>query len=279
VPKCTFNGGVLPIVQNVRAGSVIAIKCSGLTPSNPFIVLQASLLIGIDPEAKALLSGNSGLSPALFTAALAAVPKINPQSITTKFSDAQGNLNFDYTVPSSQAPDPQASCPPSRVQFNSGLIGCALAMVDLVTQKPVGAGSGVLEYAGFPFLPPAPTLALSAKKVVRGQTITVGDVAGAQTYWWLSTLAALNNLLTGGTSTPKVVVGLGSLKKPVIAQSNVTAAPASYSNSKFTPPKLSGTFKIPATLTGGKRVQVKVVQSMLGIALSNAATGRVRIIG
>ncbi len=279
VPKCSFNNGALPIVMNVNPGSIIKVACTGLTPTNPYLVLQASLLIGIDPEAKALLSGGSGLSPALFTAALAALPKINPNSITTKISDGQGKLNFDYTVPTSQAPDPNAVCPPTRTQFNSGLIGCALAMVDLLTQKPVGAGSAVLEYTGFPFLPPSPTLALSAKKVVRGQTVVVRDAPGTTSYWWLSTLAALNNLLTGGTSQPKVVVGLGPLRKPFIATSNVLANPASYSNNTFTPPKLSGSFKVPTSLIGGKRVQVKVVQNMLGISLSNVAFGKIKITG
>jgi hypothetical protein len=277
VPRCSFNGGALPIVMNVKAGSVVKVACTGLQPTNPYLVLQASLLIGIDPQAKALLSGGSGLSPALFTAALAAVPKINPASLTTKLSDASGNLAFDYTVPSSQAPDPNATCPPSRQQFNSGLIGCALAMIDLVTQKPVGAGSGVLEYAGYGFLPPNPTLTLSAKKVVRGQTVSVRDTPGATTYWWISTLASLNNLLTGGNSLPKVTVKLGSRRKPVTAVSNVVAAPASYSNSVFTPPKLSGTFRIPTSLIGGKRVQVSVVQVMLGIPLSNVVESRVKI--
>jgi hypothetical protein len=277
--KCTFNNSPLPIVMKIRAGSIVKVACTGLTPLNPYLVLQASLLIGIDPAAKALLSGSSGLSPAALTAALAALPKINPSSLSTKLSDANGKLAFDYTVPSSQAPDPNATCPPSRVQFNSGLIGCALAMIDLVTQKPVGAGSAVLQYAGFAFLPPAPTLSLSAKKVVRGQTVTARDTPGATTYWWLSTLAALNNLLTGSTSSPKVTVALGPKKKPVFAVSNLTAAPASYSNSVFTPPRLSGTFKVPTSLIGGKRVTVSVTQLMLGIPLSNSAVGKVKITG
>lgn len=279
VPKCTFNGSTLPIVMDAQAGRIISIACTGLTPNNPYVVLQASLLIGIDPQAKALLSGSSGLSPALFLAALAAVPKINPATISTQLTDANGKLAFDYTVPSSQAPDPNATCPPSKVQFNSGLIGCALAMVDLVTQKPVGAGSAVLEYTGFPFLPPAPTLSLSAKKVVRGQTVVASDTPGATTYWWLSTLAALNNLLTGGTSAPKVTVALGpkNPKKQIPAVSNVTAQSASYSNGVFTPPKLFGSFTIPSTESGGKRVWVTVTQTMLGIQLSNQAVGQVKI--
>jgi len=279
VPKCSFGGGGLPIVMNAQAGRIVPISCTGLTPNNPYVFLQASLLIGVDPQAKALLSGGSNLSPTLFLAALAAVPKINPATITVQLSDANGKLAFDYTIPSSQAPDPNATCPPSKIQFNSGLIGCALAMLDLVTQKPVAAGSAVLEYTGFPFLPPTPTLALSAKKVVRGQTITASDAPGATTYWWVSTLAALNNLLTGGTGTPKVTVALGpqNPRKQTPAVSNVTATAASYSNSVFTPTKLFGTVKIPNNLVGGKRVWVTVSQNVLGIQLQNQVQGLVKI--
>jgi hypothetical protein len=279
VPKCKFNNSGLPMVMNTVPGATIHIVCTGLAPLNPYLVLQASLLIGIDPEAKALLSGGSQLSPALFTAALAALPKVNPDSISTQLSDASGNLTFDYQVPTSQAPDPNASCPPSTIQYNSGLIGCALAMVDLVTQKPVGAGSAVLEYKGQPFLPPGPTLALSTRFTKRGNYVQVGELPGHTTYWWLSTLAALNNLLTGGKSLPKVVVGIGPKKRPTLAWNNIVAAPASYSDPVFTPPKLSGSFRVPFSVTGGKRVTISVTQTMLGIPLSNSAIGRIKVIG
>jgi hypothetical protein len=151
-------------------------------------------------------------------------------------------------------------------------------MVDLVTQKPVGAGSAVLQYPGFPFLPPSPTLALSARKVTRGLVVGAKDEAGATTYWWLSTLAALNNLLTGGNSTPKVTVAVGPKRRPTYASSSVAAAPASYSNGVFTPPKLSGAFRVPSNAFGGKRVTVSVSQNMLGITLTNSAFDRIKII-
>jgi hypothetical protein len=279
VPKCKFGNSALPIVMGVRHGQTIRISCTGLTPLNPYLVLQASLLIGIDPEAKALLSGNTQLSPALLTAALAALPKVNPDSISTQISDASGNLTFDYTVPTSQAPDPNAACPPPKIQFNSGLIGCALAMVDLVTQKPVGAGSAVLQWAGMPFLPPSPTLALEAKHVTRGQYVKVGEQLGRTGYWWISTLAALNNLLTGGKTLPKAVVRLGprNPKKATVAWSDVHALPAQYNDPVFTPPRLVGRFRVPFNLSKGKRVTVNVSQNMLGITLSNESYGRVKI--
>ena len=89
-PTCTFNGSALPIITDVSAGKTIAIRCTGLTPLRAHLLFQASLLIGIDPQAKVLLSGNSGVSPALFPAALAAVEKINPNSIKAVTTDLFG---------------------------------------------------------------------------------------------------------------------------------------------------------------------------------------------
>jgi hypothetical protein len=64
----------------------------------------------------------------------------------------------------------------------------------------------------------------------------------------------------------------------VTAASNVVVTAAGDSNSVFTPPRLSGSFKIPATLHGGKRVSVSVVQVMLGIPLSNVVESRVKVV-
>jgi hypothetical protein len=46
----------------------------------------------------------------------------------------------------------------------------------------------------------------------------------------------------------------------------------------FTPPRLSGSFKVPAFLRGGKRVTVTATQSVLGIPLTNSAWSRVKVL-
>lgn len=272
-PQCTFNGSTLPLVTGVSAGSKIAISCSGLPPLHPYLFVGTSLLLGIDPAAAPLLSGQVVSLPGLL-ALLAALPEIDLASEALPTSDLFGNLNLTWTVPAFQPLDPNAGCPPTQQEFNSGLIGCAVAMIDLTSFKPVAAGSGVFEYSGFPFLPPNPTLALSTSKAALNQTVSVSDAPGATTYWWLSTLAALEAALGGGaTSPPTVTVSLVDPQGKVVpVSSNISVTPATYNGSTFSPPTISGGFTIPDTVTGPETVTVQVGGTLDGIPLSNSAS-------
>jgi hypothetical protein len=198
-PACTFNGIALPLVSSASAGEKIAIQCTGLSPAHPYLVMEVSLLLGIDPKAAPLLSGSITSLSGLM-ALLAALPEINPAALAFPLTDLSGNLNYTYTLPTSQAPDPKATCPPSHAELNMGLIGCALAMIDLTTFKVVGAGSGLVNYKGQPLLPHSPTLALSAKTATPSQVVNVSDAPGATTYWWLSTVTGLQGLLGAGSA-------------------------------------------------------------------------------
>jgi Bacterial Ig domain len=272
-PQCTFNGSSLPLVTGVSAGSKIAISCKGLPPLHPYLFVGTSLLLGIDPAAAPLLSGEIVSLPGLL-ALLSALPEIDLASEALPISDLSGNLNLTWTVPAFQPLDPNASCPPTQQEANSGLIGCAVAMIDLTSFKPVAAGSGVFEYSGFPFLPPNPTLALSTSTAVPNQTVSVSDAPGATTYWWLSTLAALEAALGGGAgSPPTVTVTLGDPHGNVVSvPSNIRVAPATYNGHTFSPPTISGGFTIPATAAGPETVKVQVGGTLDGIPLSNSAS-------
>jgi hypothetical protein len=179
-----------------------------------------------------------------------------------------------WTVPTYQAVDPNASCPPTQQEFNSGLLGCALAMIDLSSFKPVTAGSALFEYKGFPFFPPNPTLALSTSTAVPNQTVTVSDAAAATTYWWLSTLSTLESSLgTSGGASPTVTATVVEANgHSVPAQSNAQVSPATYSGGVFTPPKLSGGFTVPSTVTGPVTVNVDLTAPLEGVPLVNAAS-------
>ena len=268
-PACTFNGSGFPIIFAVTSGEVIDVKCTGLPALHPYLLAEASLLAGIDPQAKAALSGGVTSVSGLL-GALAALQEINMGDLAFPVSDLNGDLNYSWTVPSTQPLAPDAACPPSIQEFNSGLIGCALAMIDLTSFKPVGAGSAVMQWKGGApsFLPPAPTLALSASTGTQGQTVNLGDAPGHTTYWWVSTLSALEGLLGGSASPPTVTVTLGSKTKLV---STATVTPASYSNGVFTPPVLSGTFTVPRAKKSTK-LTVSQNLSVLGIPLSTSAT-------
>jgi hypothetical protein len=279
-PSCTFNGSTLPIVTGVTAGTKVQLDCTGLQPLHPYLLMEISLVIGIDPAASGLLSGNvaslSGLE-----SALSALGLLNAGSLAFPFSDLNGNLTTTYTVPSSEAADPNASCPPTPVEYNSGLLGCALAMVDLTTFKAVGAGSGVLEYLGDPFLPPDPQVVITPTKTTPGGTETVSSPPGASTYWWLSTLASLESLLggSGGGDTVRVSIG----KNFVPATNDITITPASYksgvldSPGTLTPPSISGTFTVPGGVKGKQKVTVIDAATLSGLPLSISASQRITI--
>ncbi len=273
-PTCTFDGSSLELVTGVKAGGHVVIACSGLPILHPYLVLETSLLLGIDPKAAPLLSGDI-VSLAGLDAALAALPEINPLAVALVTSSLTGTLDYTYTVPTSQASDPNATCPPPTVQFNSGLIGCGLAMIDLTSFKPVGAGSAVLQYVGEPALPPPPTMSLSTSNAVDGKSVAVHDATGAHTYWWLSTLYALEGLLGGrGGPGPTVTVTLTNLrtKATITAPNTITVAPATYTEPTFTPPALSGSFVVPSKLHGKFSVTVTYAADLLSFPLSNSVT-------
>lgn len=259
-PACTFNGINFPIVTGVTAGSTVQVDCTGLPDLHPYLLLETSLVIALDPSTAALLSGT--VSPSLLLSVLSAVPQINPDALAVTASDDSGNLSYSFKTPTTQALDPNASCPPSTEEFNSGLIGCALALVDLTTATEVGAGSALLEYQGFPFFPPNPTLAVSPKKVSIGSTVTVSDQPGATTYWWLATLAELEGDL-GGPAPPPPSVVVNFKKFVGAATNNITVSPASYDGTTFTPPVLSGTFVVPSFVTPGKQKPVVTYNASL----------------
>ena len=239
-PHCTFNGSSLPLVTGVSAGSNIAVSCTGLAPLHSYLLVGTNLVLAVDPAAAPLLSGHLTSLSGLM-ALLTALKEIDLPSAITPISGLAGNLSVDWTVPRYQPVDPNASCPPTQQEFNSGLIGCALAMIDLTSFKPVGAGSALFEYAGFPLFPPKPTLALSTSKAVPNETVSVSDASGTTTYWWLSTLNTLQSALgTGAGSTPTVKVSLVDNGKSVPASSHAQVTPATYNRGAFTPPVLSG---------------------------------------
>lgn len=275
-PACTFNGSSFPLISNVSAGEQIAISCTGLPALRPYLLLQASLLIGIDPTAAALLSGGSP-GPGTITSALAAVPEIDAASFAFPVSDLNGDLSYTYTVPTIQPLDPNATCPPTTAEINAGLIGCALAMVDLTTQKPLAAGSAVLEYKGEPPFPPGPTLALSASKAKHGQQITVSDAPGATTYWWLATVIQLESLLGGTVSPPTISVDFVRRYLSVPAANTITVTPASYNGTTLTPPSISGGFTVPPRISGKFQVVVTYIGSLEGINIGIQAQSPIRI--
>lgn len=176
-------------------------------------------------------------------------------------------------MPTTQPPDPNAKCPPTTEELNSGLIGCAVAMIDLESFKPVVVGTFVLSYKGQSLFQPDPTLQLSTFHAIDGQKVLVHDYPGAKSYWWLGTLVSLEaNLGGGGSAGPVRVVVKSGGRKTI---SNAVVTPATYNGTTFTPPKLSGYFI--AKGGGHENVKVELNANLLGISVSNVATSRLNV--
>jgi len=266
-PACSFNKSTSGIVEKVKVGGTVNIACTGLPDDHPYLVLEISLLVALDPNTAGLLSGS--ISPSLLIGALSASPMINPSALELTSSNSSGDLTYAFKTPSNQPLDPNATCPPTQEEFNSGLIGCAIAMVDLTSGSELPQGQALLEYKGFPLFPQGPTLALSSTSVSPGETVNVSDKPGASTYWWLATLNALE-ADEGGTSTP-ATVAVTFPGTTVTATNNVVVTPASYNGTTFTPPALSGSFTVPTTglSPGLNKVEVSYTASLEGLLLTN----------
>jgi hypothetical protein len=276
-PSCSFNKSTFPILTNATAGEKVAISCTGLGTLHPYLVMETSLLLAIDPAAKPLLTGQVASLPGLLSL-LNSLPEVNTSALSISLSDLSGGLNQTYTLPTSHALDPNAVCPPTTAQINAGLPGCGLTMIDLTSFTPVAAGNVLVEYAGDPLLPPAPTLVGSTTKASPGATVSVGDAPGATTYWWLSTLSSLAALLGGGSPpTPVITVTFKHGKSSVVAVNNITVTPAVYNPQVLTPPKISGGFTVPAGLKGAQKVTVTYSVTIFGLTLPNSATIPLRV--
>jgi hypothetical protein len=271
-PACTFNGSAYPILLGATGGEKVAISCTGLGTLHPYLVMETSLLLAVDPAAKPLLTGQIASLPGLLSL-LDSLPEVNTAALRFPVSNLSGGLTMTYKLPTSHAPDPNAVCPPTTAQIDAGLIGCGLTMIDLTSFTPVAAGSILVEYSGDPLLPPAPTLVGSTVTASPGATVSVADAPGASTFWWAATLASLAGLLGGGTpSAPVVNVLVKHAGVTRVAANDITVSPAVYNPPVLTPPKISGGFTVPAGLSGAQKVTVNYITVVLGIVLRNTAT-------
>jgi hypothetical protein len=278
-PSCSFNNSSLPLVTGVTAGSQVSVSCKGEKPHQLVLVAQPSLLIGLIPGISALFGGSpSGKNKLLsllkgLPSELDALAEIAPGSLRFVTTSSTGTLYYTYVVPRFWALDPDASCPPSMQQFAEGVIGCALVMIDVNSLGVLPGGYALLSWQSnlFSALPltQEPTVAVSATTAAPGSVVSLSDVAGATTYWWLATLAYLEGILSGGATPPTVTVTVDGQT----ATNNATVSPATYTIGDLTPPELSGSFTVPSGVPAGSQtVTVTLQASLLGAPLSQSAS-------
>ncbi len=274
VESCVFTGPAIgQLVLAVSPGEEINVNCKGFPDDHPYLFIEASLLVAIDPAAQPLLTGQV-TSVAGVEGVVAALPEMNAASTQLTTSSSTGTINFNYKVPTSQPPDPNATCPPTTEELNSGLIGCAVAMIDPESGGANTTGTFLINYKGQSYFPPAPTLAVSPVSSVVGQHVNVSDAVGAKTFWWVATLQYMYDSLGGNAGgNAAIPVVIKSAGRKLVTDATVT--PASYSNEVFTPPKLSGYFVAKAR--GRHNVNVTLNSTLLGLNISNSASAKVKV--
>jgi hypothetical protein len=278
-PSCSFDNGSLPLVTGITAGSSVSVSCTGEQPNQLVAVAQASLLIGLIPGVGSLFGGSAGDQSKLLSllkglpSELAALGEITPSSLHFVTTDSAGNLDYTYVVPPFWALDHNASCPPSPQQFAEGVIGCALVLIDVNTVGLLPGGYALLSWesnllSAVP-LTQKPTVAVSPTAAAPGSTVSLSDVPGATTYWWLATLAYLEGILSGGAAAPTLTVTVDGQT----ATNDASVSPATYSNGTLTPPQLSGTFTVPSGVPpGAQTVTVSLQASLLGVSVPQSAS-------
>ncbi|MGA2520020.1 MAG: hypothetical protein ABSG81_04285 [Acidimicrobiales bacterium] len=274
VESCVFTGPAIgQLVLAVTPGEEVNVNCKGYPDDHPYLFIEASLLVAIDPAAQPLLTGQV-TSVAGVEGVVAALPEMNAASTQLTTSSSTGTINFNYKVPTSQPPDPNATCPPTTEELNSGLIGCAVAMIDPESGGANTTGTFLINYKGQSYFPPNPTLALSTTSAEVGHEVNISDAPGAKTFWWVATLQYMYDSLGGtgggGGAIPVVIKSAG---RKLTTDAAVT--PASYSDEVFTPPKLSGWFI--AKTRGRHEVNVTLSSTLLGLNVSNTASEKLKV--
>lgn len=233
-------------VSGVTPGSTITIDCAaGTMPASSILVIaEASGLAGIiSPSSANLNEADLGAISIVSTA-------------------ADGSLHATFTVPASfAAADPNAACPPTQAQINTGLT-CDLVTVSLAGLQPLN--EAMLAYQG-QGTPNAPTLRGTFTVRHGTKTVTASDMPGAcptpptaaSHCWWGAPVTGAPNPTSFG-GIPALSARIATLS----TSGDLTVSPAVYCAAGATasvcsglpagtlvPPSLSGTVTTTRGLT------------------------------
>ncbi|HEV8063505.1 MAG TPA: IPT/TIG domain-containing protein, partial [Acidimicrobiales bacterium] len=240
--SCTFNGKAAPtaITGVVPGTTTLAIVCTG-TSGLGVAGLMASPLGGVVVSpAKAASEADLGT--------------------LTKFTESPaGTYKATFKVPSTfKASDTNAVCPPSPGQFNAGLAGCAVAVINTSTLSQFSGQEAILIDASQTAPPNSPTVATDNSEVTAGETISFGDATGAcpsnptaaSDCWWGDALG------TSSTSSDPATLTVTLDGSAVAGATATVAGPgtgglATYNGTTLVPQSLSGTLTLPSVLAAG----------------------------
>jgi hypothetical protein len=240
--SCTFNGkaGPAAITGVVPGTTTLAIVCTG-TSGLGLAGIMASPLGGVVVSpAKASDEADLGT--------------------LTKFTESPaGTYKATFKVPSSfKATDTNAVCPPSAGQFDAGLVGCPVAVINTASLAPFTGQEAILLDSSQTAPPNSPTLATSSSEVTAGETISFAEATGAcpdnptrsSDCWWGDALA------TSSTSSAPATLTV-TLDGAAVAGATATVSGpgtnglATYDGTTLVPQSLSGSLTLPSPLASG----------------------------
>ena len=234
--SCQFDGHPANgLLTGIAPGSNITITCTGLPTPGTVVLAQASPLAALLPSSEAVDEAD--------TAALKFV------TVTSSGTLPPGT---SFTVPTTfKAADPNAACPPTQAQVNTGLVGCAVAVAEL---SGTNFGDELLQYAG-QVEPQAPSLALGSTSAHAGDQVTVKNGSGAGDWWGnatgTTTLSA-SDIKVDGVQAGSTTASVSAAKYSITVNKKtgkVTPGP-------LVPEQLSGTFTVPCGVAGNQQVSV-----------------------
>jgi len=250
------------IIVGVVAGTtVVTFNCN--TSAGPGVAAEASLLAATG--AASVIPSTEADTSALATFAPSATSTACPAGTAGSCSIAT------FTVPATfTTSDANGVCPPTQAQINAGIFGCAIAVASAQLAPVVGA-EYLIQYASQTTPPSPPTIQPLQTTGSEGSLINVSDATGHTAYWWGSAVQAVQASAAGiaPAFAPNSCtgVGYGNVPAPYLADvwfvtgtstavgggaaSGVTISNDCYDGKTLSPPVLSGTITVPATVVSG----------------------------
>lgn len=292
--KAPFASAICNVTVSAGTGTVAGQLIIGVTPgttkitfdcddsTNAAIVAEASLLGAIGTSTVGLAGEADTTALGDFTAS---------STDTGCPAAAAGMCTVAiFTVPATfSASDAKAVCPPSQVEINDGLFGCALA-VATAAEAPVTGAEYLLTYASQTTVPNAPTIAATPAEGVAGGSVKVSDAPSNTGYWWANAIQAsqATALGTPATAAPTTcTTGYGNVPAPFLevnwfaagtttpiagSAAGVTISNDCYDGTTLHGPVLSGTIPIPTGVTIGTTYKVYLCELNVTAYPSNDAS-------
>ena len=232
---CLFNGqSDTGLVKGITAGASHHRHLYGSASEHELGLGRGESVGGNSPSNQAIDEADHGALGVVTTTSTGTLPPGTTFKVPAPFA----------------ASDPDAACPPTQAQVNTGLVGCAVAVASLATQE--NFGDALLQYTG-QVEPQAPTLSLGSASAHAGDQVTVANGAGPGDWWGNptgTTKLTSSDITVGGAQAGSTTASVG------LASYSITTKKGKIVPGPLNKEPLTGTFTVPCGVTGSQTVTV-----------------------